>query len=674
MTDGRINPFREVIVSDARRPEPVVKGLNDLPMRKLRERMSPLLAGDPPRTLESAARALLVSSEEPGYGKSHLISRLFREMHGRASVVYVHPFQNTRTPFQSLMLALVRELHFPDREGPNGWNQDDPSQLDLLAHGVLAHLVADLIEGAVEGFHIDAAPGTASKIRSDPLGAFLRGRDPWAAWLVAHWEKFERVFEAALARRGVRVQKAAPWLRVLRTYAFAPFDPVLRRICADWICGEPFAQDEAAGIGLRASDLISGEISPEETNEICRQRLRDICELACAFRPFIFCFDQTEVYCGSPALAHVFGAVVATLVNEMRGHVTLVTANQRPWQDRLSPHIEDADRQRFDPPILLEGLNRSQAEELVRLRMRAVDCGEDEIPRFLEGKWLLELFPAAASQMGARAFLETCRERWNPEEKADLEALYRERKDQILATPKRHVFEPDTLQWLVEVAANGLPGIGVESIQKQYASVKWITSQGDCFFGFLPGSHWRQWLAVARTTGRLASGKYLFIRVPGQPLIPGPAWKCRDEIERAKAGTLDIIRLTIEELAELYAPRDLYADAAQGDIPFTTQSVIEFLQKHLERYWMRFREPIARPGPAETQPGRDADIPRPGPLAEEVRLIVEEARFLSLEDLVAKLNRPTATREMVLEAVGYCSHIRLHIHPTMTVLQWQRGA
>jgi hypothetical protein len=674
MTGGRFNPFREVIVSDARRPEPVVTGLNDLPIRKLRERMSPLLAGDPPWILEAAARALLVSSEAPGYGKSHLISRLFREMHGRASVIYVQPFQNTRTPFQSLMLALVRELHFPDREGPNGWNQDDPSQLDLLAHGVLAHLVADLIEGAVEGFQINAVPGMAAKIRADPLGAFLRGRDPWAEWLVEHWEKFERVFEPALARRGVRVQKAGPWLRVLRVYAFAPFDPVLRRICTDWICGEPSSQEEASGIGLRASDLISGDISPEETNEICRERLHDICELASFFRPFIFCFDQTEVYCGSVALARVFGAVVATLVNEMRGHIVLVTANQRPWQDRLSPHIEDADRQRFDPPILLEGLNRSQAEELVRLRMRAVNCGEAEIPRFLEGKWLSELFPAETSQMGARAFLETCRERWNPEETADLEALYRERKDQILAAPKRHVFEPDTLQWLIEVAANGLPGIEVESIQEKYAAVKWKTSRGACFFGFLPGSNWRQWLAVARTGESLAPCKYVFFRVPGQPLIPGPAWRCRDEIERAKAGTLEIIRITIEELAELYAPRDLYADAAQGDIPFTTQQVIDFLQKHLTRYWMRFQEPIARPRPAEEQSGRDEDIPRPGPLAEEIRLIVEEARFLSLEELIGKLNRPEATREMVLEAVGYCSHIRLHSHPTMTVLQWQRSA
>ena len=89
---------------------------------------------------------------------------------------------------------------------------------------------------------------------------------------------------------------------------------------------------------------------------------------------------------------------------------------------------------------------------------------------------------------------------------------------------------------------------------------------------------------------------------------------------------------------------------------------------------MRFQEPIARPRPAEEQSGRDEDIPRPGPLAEEIRLIVEEARFLSLEELIGKLNRPEATREMVLEAVGYCSHIRLHSHPTMTVLQWQRSA
>jgi hypothetical protein len=464
----------------------------------------------------------------------------------------------------------------------------------------------------------------------------------------------------------------------LRAYAFAPFNPFIRRVCTDWMCGQPFDAEEAVQVGLRGRDAIGGDATPESLNDLCRERLRDICELACYFRPFIFCFDQTEVYCGSPSLTHAFGTVVATLVNDVRGHLTLVTANQRPWTDRLRPHIEDADLQRFDqPPIFLEGLNRSQAGELARLRMRAVGLDDKDAARFLEGSWFQELFPAEQSQLGARAFLQKCKERWSgPEEAIDLATLFAERKDQILATPKRHVFEPDTLQWLIEVAANGLDGIKTTSIQEKYALVQWETPQRTCLFGFLPGSNWRQWLTVARLSqSRSNAGplpcKFVFFRVPGQPAIPASTWFSRDEIERAKAEALHIIVLSLDELAELYAPRDLYADAAQGDIPFSTDEVTAFIQKRLAPYWKRFQDPIAPNGTGDKLPQQEEDIPRPGPLTEEVRAIVERVRFLSVEELIQNLNRPNVTREAVLEAAGFCGEIRVHTHPKMTVLQWQ---
>jgi len=678
MTKSALNPFRDVIVSDARKPEPTVPGLNEYPLQALRVRFAGLTEGDAPRLLQAAERALFISSESPGYGKSHLISRLFRETQGKASLIYIYPFQNPQTPFQSLMLALVRELHFPDRENSSSWNRDDPSQLDKLAHAVLAHLVADLIEGAADSFAIDAPPDAAAAMREDPLLAFQRGSNDWGQWLSQQWDTLEKVFEPALARRGLRLRRPDEWLRVLRTYAFAPFDPYIRRICTDWMCGQPFDSAEAVRVGLRAQDAISSDVSPAEVNDNCRERLHDICELACYFRPFIFCFDQTEVYCGSPQLAHAFGTVVATLVNDVRGHLTMVTANQKPWTDRLRPHIEDADLDRISqPPILLEGLNRAQAEELVRLRMRAVDLKDEDAGRFLKGAWFQELFPTEGKQLGARAFLQRCNEQWSgPEPAVDLETLFAERKDKILATPKRHAFEPDTLQWLVEVAANGISGIEVESIQEKYAQVKWETPRGTCLFGFIPGSHWKQWLTVARVSqacGQAAAKpcKFIFFRAPGQPAIPGALWVARDEIERAKASTLQIIPLRLGELAELYAPRDLYADAAQGDIPFSPEEVIAFIQKLLAPYWSRFGAAIPSAGGASAPVRGEEDIPQPGPLADEVRTIVERVRFLSIEELIAALKQPGITREAVLEAAGFCGEIRLHAHPKMTVLQWQ---
>lgn len=684
MTDEALNPFRDLIVSDARARNLTVRDLNEKPLRVLRERFSELSRATPPRPLQAARPALLVSSDEPGYGKSHLISRLFRELHGQASLVYVQPFQNAATPFQSLMLAVVRELHFPDRESTGAWNRDAPSQLDFLAHAVLAHTLADFIEGAVAGLEIVADPGTAASLRADPMGAFQRGQNLWAAWMKDYWPKLEKAFEAAMARRGLELRQGDAWLRVLRTYAFAPFEPVVRRLCTEWMCGQPIDGEEAIRIGLRSSDAISGDISAEEVNGICRERLRDLCELSAYFRPFVFCFDQTEVYCGAPALARSFGMLIASLVNEARGHLVMVTANQRPWTDRLLPHIEDADRQRIEqPPIFLEGVNRAQAAELVRLRMEDVGLTPADVSRFLEGPWFRAIFTSETTQMGARTFLQKCKEQWSGRvEMADLAALFEERRDQILASPKRHVFEPDTLQWLMEVAARGLPGIDVESIQNRYASVTWKTAERRSFFGFLPGSNWKQWLAVARSSQRCreqegGACKYVFFRAPRQPPIPGAAWQCRAEIEQAKTAALQIICLTVEELADLYAPRDLYADAAQGDIPFTPEEVIAFVQKRLGPYWLRFAGPLreestgtATPQP-EASPGENEEIPQPPALVDKVRAIVERARFLSIDEVITALDGAGVSRDEVLEAAGFCSEIRLHVHPKMVVLQWQ---
>ena len=40
--------------------------------------------------------------------------------------------------------------------------------------------------------------------------------------------------------------------------------------------------------------------------------------------------------------------------------MTVVTANQQPWEETVARHMENADKDRF-MPLPLEGLNRAQA-------------------------------------------------------------------------------------------------------------------------------------------------------------------------------------------------------------------------------------------------------------------------------------------------------------------------
>lgn len=584
-------------------------GLNDRPLRELVGQLKRLTTGEPPRESRSAPHALLVTSPAPGYGKSHLIGRLFRELHGRATVVYVLPFQNPATVFQSLMMAVAREMHFPDRLGTGAWNPEEASQLDHLAHSTLAHLVADLVEVGRELQTEDPAGITAS-LRGDPLAAFNRGTrgDTWADWLREHFDTLLPLFGEALARRGVGLAGRG-WLRVLMAYAFAPFQPEVRQTCLDWMTGQPLGEEERTRLGLRPAESVDADLTPAEANDICRTRVADLCQLARFFRPFVFCFDQTEIYGHHAALARSFGMVVAAVVNEAGNHLTLVTSNQDPWLKRIAPHIEDADLERIArPPVVLEGLTRKQGEELVRLRCTEHGVEPPRAEALLAGKWLGELFPTERNQMGARHFLQKCKERWDnqPARSVPLGELYAIHRENILATGKRRFFEPDTLAWLVEEVARGCDGIEIERLDgDRHFSVLWRTPERRCLFGFEAGESWRRWHGIveaART--RNVEGavpvKAIFFRAPEQAAVPGP-WKIAEEIDAAKASFLHVIPLSVEEMAALYAAKDLFADAAQGDIPYTAEEVLAFLREELAPWWIRLRGPIEAAREARAQ-------------------------------------------------------------------------
>jgi hypothetical protein len=676
-----VNPFDDLIVKEPRRREPVVSGLNEEPLRVLTTRFERLTAGAPPRRSSPADQALLVTSAQPGFGKSHLIGRLCRELHGRATLVYVRPFQNSELAFQSLLSAAVKEMHFPDRADWTSWDPSEPTQLDALAHGVLGNLVADVMERHGDGDAADLA-----RIRREPLEAFGRGTrgDPWADWMRQNFPEIRVGLERALARRGTVLQ-SAEWLPVLFAYGYGYPDRELRQACLDWMAGQSLSGEQAAAIGLRAAEVPDADVAAESINHVCRQRLVDLCELASFYRPFVFCFDQTEAYGHAALLARTFGMVVATLVNEAANHLTLITSNQNPWRKTIAPHFEDADAQRIAaPPLVLEGLTRSQAEELIRLRLAANGRSPEECANFLEARWLAAIFKTERTRIGTREFLQQCRVRWErpdavlePEPEAKppapaLEGLYEARRVNILAEPKRLVWDSDTLQWLVKTCAAGLPDVEIDPVASRYFSVTWRLAGQTILFGFEAGSNWKRWEAIAREAQRrreqLLQFKAVFLRGEEQPVIPGADWLAAQSIQEARRDCLHILCLSRDDFAALYAGYDLYADALSGDIPaYGAAEVLAFLRGQFGPWWKRFLgavESDATPAPTLALAKQERRI------HEEVRRIVAAEKFLSVDEVIVRLGAP-ASREDVLKACGYSAEIRVHAHPKMTVLQWQ---
>ncbi len=600
------NPFAENIVKDPRRVESAIGGLNDRPLQQLMEEFGRLEPTRTPPHKEQLSHALLVTSAEPGYGKSHLLGRFLRTLDRRASKIYVKPFQNPSLCWQSILLRSVQELNFPDRSEVEYGQPGEPTQLDALALGILAHLIADRLENG-EIPHADP-PAAAAFLREDAVEAFgfADPTNEWAAWVRNGFEDLLPIFERQLDRHGASLQPSgASWLRVLFRYAFWPGDFSMRRICLSWLKGESIDPDEGETIGLRARELPKAEMQPIEINELCKTRIFDLCTLAGFYRPFVFCFDQTEIYGHKPELARCFGMVVSELLRHSVNQMTVVTANVDPWLKAIVPYMEKADQDCFRTPyVALEGLNRAQGGELVKSRLEH-GHSDDRLGAFLDSDWLRQPFPHENSRLGARHFLQLCQRRWEllPNGSAparavtepvrrSLEDHYERFREELLNKPKRLLFDPDTLLWVVQEAAKNVPGIEIEPFRGENVVLAWKAGDKQTLFGFESGSHWKRWQVIAREAlarHETAGSTTVFLRTPELNPIPG-RWKIAEEIERAKSTCLRVVALTKLEVAELYAARELYAEAVQGNIPFPGDEALAFLVQRLAAWWERLRQ------------------------------------------------------------------------------------
>jgi hypothetical protein len=88
----------------------------------------------------STWKAQLVISPDAGFGKSHLLGRLFQSLGERATLIYLRPFQDPDRVWSSILLATVQELDRPDQSG-----QRAATQLEAFATGVLANVAADFM-------------------------------------------------------------------------------------------------------------------------------------------------------------------------------------------------------------------------------------------------------------------------------------------------------------------------------------------------------------------------------------------------------------------------------------------------------------------------------------------------------------------------------------------------
>jgi hypothetical protein len=229
-----INPFDNVIVSEPRRIEKPVKGLNDQPLTELVNQFQRLEEGEIPRTAKLGS-AMFVISPEPGYGESHLVGRLFKALQGRATLVYLRPFTNPSSCWKSILLKMVQEMEFPESAETEFCSEGDYTQLEGLAHGILRNVV---IHGLQEGTITTKNKGALLEYFKKVSVLELRKSKQWSNWVSEKVSSLASRLNIQLRRAGIRLNASSgSWLGVLGKYAYSPTNYDTRQACLDWLRG-----------------------------------------------------------------------------------------------------------------------------------------------------------------------------------------------------------------------------------------------------------------------------------------------------------------------------------------------------------------------------------------------------------------------------------------------------
>ena len=612
------NPFDDNVVFEPREAEQPIAGLNDRPLAALLKQFDRLEAEARPRRKPLRLKAQLVTSAEPGYGKSHLIGRLFKELGARATQVYLRPFQDAGSSWRSILLKVVQELDRPDDPHLTTATPGQLTQLDAIAFGVMAHLLAGLVEKG----RADCENGAegALAMRLDPLEAFGHGRDGHylLGWMRAQFPDLLPHLLRELRESGVTLHAPArAWLRVLYGYAFS--DGGLERDSAmEWLKGNGLSAEEVAPLGLDEREIAVFDDTASKRNEDAMRRLHDLLTLAGFYRPFLFCFDQTELFTAAADLCAEFGSVIEQLVNHGLNHMTVVTTNLEPWARVIVRNFQTAHVDRFSSPIELEGMTQPQALAMARQRLAGCGVAEPDIGSFCDDHWLDGVFHDKKAH-SVRAFLRFCARRC-----ADLSEgratvapelsvndYYAHYEREVRSKPI--VFDPDVLRWSVgeEMASGALAGYQVERFYdaKHLFPISWKSRSCQILFGFEDSSHSRRWDTMLREATRLAAAeetrraetRVVCLRTPEQPEIPGTGWRALGPKFEAASGYFSVHVVSEHDIATVFACYELYANVVEGNAQIARDEALRFIREKLGPWWSRLLE---RPAPPSvTKPG-----------------------------------------------------------------------
>jgi hypothetical protein len=686
-----VNPFEDDAIREPRAVHYSVAGLNDRPLNRLVAKFQQLTKNSLPRRPVTADKAQLIVSPNPGYGKSHLLGRLFQRLGAQATLVYVGPFQDPERAWSSILLTTVQEL---ERSSEHG--RHSGMQLEAFATGVLVHIAADFMaSGGVRNY--ETVKDGIDNLRHHPLEILGAGCSNTRDWLCARLGDAKDLARfGALLRRDLNLDgRERAWLKVLAGYAFSTDGSPARDAAITWLRGEPLEEDQRHTLKLSTADNDAIEDSTaRQINDISLRRLRGLCMLSSYYRPLVFCFDQTEFYGCDRRLTDALGECVWRMHAMFPNQLTIVTANEHNWFHDLLPMMQPAYQERFSKPIELEGINKHQAAELLAERLKEFELGERVVLDLIEPQWLASLF-INQPQIGVRRLLVQAAERfrsraWSttlPPPKKSIEDAFNIEINNVRAKPALQQYNQDCLMWFAKFLVTGFDSVKVANSAQRYFSVQWEWPDRSTYFAFEAGYNNARWRAIANEATRLASNgvgaiNSIVFRTPDLKQIPGANWNtARQVIDNARHHGLWIVSLTIDEVCKLHAAREFYSNALQGNVDFQPAEVLGFLRERFTPWFEKYSQPHrpASPKKSTAKPKAPIVVPPQGnghakhltpAQTNAVVKHLQERKLAAIEEVLDNLGI-VEFKDALLEMVDNHPNLKAHPGPRTIVLQWR---
>jgi hypothetical protein len=694
----QINPFEDNVVREPREISFSVSGLNDAPLRKLLSKFAALDSGEPPRRRPAKPElAQLVVSPNRGYGKSHLLGRLFASLGRRATKVYLRPFQDPYKPWRSILMLVVQELIRRDDAA-----EEAASQLQALAIATLAHIAADYFaQGSVPAY-----PDVEPRLRRLADGALsAEDMSRSIAWLRSLYSDSAWInpLSGRLSRRHIDLQgRERAWLRVLAACAFDDPHGERQNVALKWLRAEPLEPEEIALLRLDQADNEGrGDSTAQEINALSFRRMQGLCQLASYYRPFVFCFDQTEFFASDPLLIKALGNCFDQLYVDLSNHLTVVTANHENWVSDILPHMHPPQRQRVSTEIRLEGIDKDGAHELVSERLREYAISPSAVEQFFAGDWIDRVF-SSLPKIGVRDLLAQAANRFEsldpssapPTPRPTLEDLFQLELNGVRSKKALQAYNQDCLMWFAKDMAQAIEGVSVgRTSGRRYFSLEWSWPDRCVYFAFEGEDNWRRWKAIADEAIAMAQarGERSFLayvlRTPDLAEVPRSSWaSAKKSFGEAESQGFRIVRLTSERVCELHAAFELYSNALQGNIAYPGPETLAWLQARFGSFladiaFGRLPTENRRVDPGQAGAVEPAPDPQPGaaPIELDSRSLqvvldlLREQRIVDISVVLAKLGSETL-RDPLLRSIETHPNLEAHPGPKTIFLQWRTTA